>query len=206
MSVWRKLQFPKSTSSSWGGPYLLSVFGYPTYLGMGCWRSGRAGLGYSNWCVHPCLLGFWRKLLPMFFCNIMFMQPLPSLRCKYPFTFGFAWLSDVAFCIQVKIGFQQLGRKLPDTTVFLLTSPYLPMGSLYSTRKRTWDSETYWISKCVQSETNHTYAWFFFLPAECNPRLLWPLGFPDGFVMAFGHRLSIGWGIGGWYSEICQKL
>lgn len=112
-------------------------------LGHGCWRSGRARLGYSNWCVHPCLLGFWRKLLLMFFCNIMFMQPLPSLKCRYPFTFGFAWLSVVAFCIQVKIGFQQLGRKLPDTTVFLLTCfALLAHGELIQHKKenvRQWD-------------------------------------------------------------------
>ena len=32
MSVGRKLQFPKRTSSSWGVPYRLSVFGNPSYL------------------------------------------------------------------------------------------------------------------------------------------------------------------------------
>ena len=193
---------PKAIKSSWGG-HRLSVFGNPT------WVWGAGALDELDWAtatgvsIHVC----WAS--GESFCQCSFATLCSGSHSRrsgerYLFTFGFAWLSVVAFCFQVKIGFQQLGRKPPDTTVFLLTCFALLAHAelLYSARKRTWDSETYYISKCIESETNHTYTWFFFLLAETKVA---NMGFHHGFWASVGIGWGIGWGIGGRYFEYVKN-
>ena len=76
----------------------------------------------------------------------------------------------------------------------LLALLHLPMSLDSGKRESETVRHTTWI-KCIESETRHTYTWSIWCWQKkgrrygfswCNPKLLWPLGFPSRFVMAFG--------------------
>ena len=90
MSVGRKLQFPKRTSSSWGVPYRLSVFGNPSYLCI----FGNSGT-LSNWPGNAVFLLKWLRRTII----LMWKRRTKKRRClRYHFDcmWRSCWLASVA--------------------------------------------------------------------------------------------------------------
>ena len=221
MTVGRKLQFPKRTSSSWGVPYGLStsMFGNPSYL---CIFGNSRVL--SNWPGNAVFLCQWlrRTIILMWKKRT---KKRSCLRHHLDCMWRSCWLASVAcvglfssaypiviilwlfFCnhLLVECLHRRLAACIFDLSLriphcsSLLALLYSPMSLDSGKRKSETVRHTTWI-KCIESETRHTYTWSLWCWQNkgcrygfswCNPKLWWPLGFPDRFVMAFGYRLVL---------------
>ena len=139
----------------------------------------------SCWLASVACVGLFSSAYPIVFVFWCFLQ-LFVIGCLH---------RQLAACIF------DLSLQIPHCSS-LLALLYWPMS--LDSGKRTSETvrHTTWI-KCIESETRHTYTWSIWCWQEkgcrygfswCNPKLLWSLGFPDRFLMAFGYRLGYRWG------------
>ena len=196
MSVGRKLQFHKRTSSSWGAPYRLSVFGNPSYL---CIFGNSWVL--SNWPGNAVVLRKWlrRTIILMWkrrtkkrsclrhHLDCMWRSCwLASVACVGLFSSAiqlclFFWKYLLVECLHRRLAacIFDLSLRIPHCSS-LLALPYLPMSLDSGKRKSETVRHTTWI-KCIESETRHTNAWSIWCWQKkghrygfswCNPKLL----------------------------------
>ena len=229
MSAGRELQFPKRTSSSWGVPYRLSVFGNPSYL---CIIFGNSRV-LSNWpgnavfCANGCIeQSFWcgrggrRRgavcviilIVCVAICWLASVACVGLISSAYPSVLVFCNFLLVE-CLHRRLAacIFDLSLRIPHCSS-LLALLYLPMSLDSGKRKSDTVRHTTWV-KCNARETRHTYTWSIWC---WQKRLqIWVFMMQSKAVVATGLSrqichgfwvsVGIGWGIGGWYREYVKN-